>query len=142
MKNYCDFHLNYKNTWRLENDPRKDCSRCQSITDQRKWSKENIGHVPGKWCKERNHCPECCEVRHCVRVLRHYGVAQGTCSPKKCPVCEWIRDPAQRHEAKFLENPKARKRLIVRLYKLMLGYKSRWGVIGVDRNGNSVYGKI
>ena len=78
-------------------------------------------HVPGKWCKERNQCSRCCELRHWIRVLKHYA---GTCSPKKCPVCEWARHTDQEYMVKVQE--KALWRVQRRVYGLMLGIYHMW----------------
>jgi hypothetical protein len=90
MKNYrvCDFHSTRYSHCKSP-DPKLDyCIYCQSQED-RKHSKEiTKNHVPGKWCKEKNQCSKCCEIRHYSRVLRHIG---GTCSKNhKCPICRDI----------------------------------------------------
>jgi len=92
---------------------------CQSSVDCKISDEIRKKHVPGKWCKERNHCMYCSETRHLIRVLKHYSVVD--CRSKKCPVCVWLKDSRQAHNANFYENPNARKRIVIRLYRLMLG---------------------
>jgi len=80
-------------------------------------------HVPGKWCKEHNQCYTCCELKHLFRILKHYAEK---CSPKKCPVCEWARNPEQEFNVGFYAKDHVRyKHVIQRIYKLMLG-NSKW----------------
>jgi hypothetical protein len=115
----CGFHKPYR-PFAFSPDPREDCPGCQAAKDSKHSEEIFKGHVPGVWCKEHNQCSDCTEIKHHVKVLKHYG---GTCSPKKCPVCEWARNNSQIHNVKIHESPVVRLKTILRIYKLMLGTK-------------------
>jgi len=126
----CRFHIGKPSEHQKSSDPRDDCPLCQSYKDTIHSSNITRQHVYGSWCKDHNHCAVCCEIKHLVRVLKHYG---GTHSTRKCPVCEWARDYDQKHNVAWVENTNARFKIVRRLYHLMLGIEPKkyweWSVV-------------
>jgi len=77
-------------------------------------------HVTGKYCKQRNNCHKCAEVKHKFKTLMHFS---GRCEGRtnnKCHVCYENRNSKYNVELMSWYNKDARKKMVVRLYKIML----------------------
>jgi len=90
--------------------------KCDAYKDAMYSMRITSAHINGKYCKERNQCSKCGEIKHRARILRHFG---GACSPKKCPVCQWARMPYEKHNVGWHE--KKLYETIKWLYKNIMG---------------------
>jgi hypothetical protein len=77
-------------------------------------------HVPGKYCKERQHCSTCTSIRHYLKILRHVsGACLKNKNTNKCQVCSYLRqtkDSVSAYDRYVNMVPK----IIKNIYTLML----------------------
>lgn len=120
MRQYCNFHHGGQKGFKESYDPKDYCCLCQSVKDSKHSNDIYRNHVAGKKCKDSNHCPDCCYIRHLGRVLRHIGKA---CSKNnKCPVCYSIK----KHNYDYTKSNQQKQMYLEWLYTGMLCNKRQY----------------
>ena len=91
------------------------CDSCKTAihnAERSEWLRRN--HTPGRYCKQRNNCPECGETKWKLRIINHIAFDGSKCT-RMCEVCRGEAYPSMLYWTKN-NIPKT-------LYKLMLPRK-------------------